>query len=97
MPQRGAVKETSMCFSPCSHGRLPPCSWGMQGSLGTADSPGLLVVSRKAESAKRFGGTFRYRTASKVLTIFIYGLGEVKDNLNTACAYVLEGSVSKWH
>lgn len=67
--------------------------------LGNADSPSVLVVSLKAESANHFGGIFSSspRTASQVFTIFIYRLGEVKDNFNTACAYLLKSSVSKPH
>lgn len=39
----------------CSHGRSPPCSWAMQGSLGAADSPWVLLMSLKAEAAQHFG------------------------------------------
>lgn len=55
--EQGAGKEASTCSSHFSHGRCPSWSWTIQGSLGAADSPQVLLMSVKAEAAQPFEGT----------------------------------------
>lgn len=55
--EQGAGKEASTWSSHFSRGRCPPWSWTIQGSVGAADSPQVLLMSVKGEAAQRFGGT----------------------------------------